>query len=72
MNLVSITNQAKELFWRKELNCAVEPSFYKYIDRFYSVTWNKDLVSYIILKFSLKVTTAQLRAYARKFGLVKI
>lgn len=69
--MVSITDQAKELFWRKELNCAVEPSFYKYIDRFYPVTWNKDLVSYIILKFSLKVTTAQLRAYARKFGLVK-
>lgn len=71
MNSIPFTDQAKELFWRKELNCAVEPSLYKYIDRFYPVTWNKDLVNFIMLKFNLKVTAAQLRAYAQKFGLVK-
>lgn len=64
--------QNKLAYWQRVLNYNILPSsFTQFIDQHYPEQWNKDLARLIRANFKMEVTPAQLRAYAKKFGLVK-
>lgn len=61
----------KEQFWRKHLGRPIGLDFISYIDQQYPLMWNKDLSQETCARFGIAVSPAQLRAYAKKFGLTK-